>query len=417
EDGHVFAYRRIFDLRRRVPELRRGTPDYLATSAPPGVWTCLLKDPQSREGRAPARPSEVVPAVNFNAYPGSGMVNVRGGASFPISLPAFGYAVYRNGKPVPMLEEPVLPTGKVWFARTAEGTFVSPFYVRHPNFAGTDKPKSVTRIYRLPQGGPCFFDSALAPFGFTEETAAVGYAENGKVYAWHPPAGVRVKLLDMRDGKGGFFVATEPETPVGLREVARLPEGLGTGDERLKVVAGGWMFETGALRVRLCRTGSVAGVWRKDAKGEWKETIHDAYIYTDHGFVKKGDEKERTRYSSRDEIEAEKTFRRDADETLRLSFTGFLREAHRFGQLRNRIEFTVSYVFRDDTGFDVSMRVKVHGKPVADVPPRLLFQAWRPDGTDAVRHAFLDGDVPGFKPGSEYSFRVKLGTVEGEEVK
>ena len=34
--------------------------------------------------------------------------------------------------------------------------------------------------YRLPQGGPCFFDSALAPFGFTEETASVGYAENGK---------------------------------------------------------------------------------------------------------------------------------------------------------------------------------------------------------------------------------------------
>ena len=156
-----------------------------------------------------------------------------------------------------------MPTGKVWFARTAEGTFLSPFYVRHPNFAGTDKPKSVTRIYRLPQGGPCFFDSALAPFGFTEETASVGYAENGKVYAWHPPAGVRVKLLDMRDGKGGFFVATEPETPVELRETARLPEGLGTGDDRLKVVAGGWVFETGALRVRLRRTGSVAGAWRR----------------------------------------------------------------------------------------------------------------------------------------------------------
>ena len=417
EDGHVFAYRRIFDLRRRVPELRRGTPDYLATSAPPGVWTCLLKGP-----------GEVVPVVNFNAYPVSGTVSVRGGASFPISLPAFGYAVYRNGmigagraenvqgttwRAVPMLEDPVLPMGKVWFARTAEGTFLSPFYVRHPNFAGTDKPKSVTRIYRLPQGGASFFDSGLSPFGFTEETASVGYAENGKVYAWHPPAGVRVKLLDMRDGKGGFFVATEPETPVELREVAQLPHGLGTGDERLKVVAGGWVFETGALRVRLRRTGSVAGVWRKDAKGEWKETIHDAYIYTDHGFVKKGDEKERTRYSSRDEIEAEKTFRRDAVGTLHLSFTGFLREAHRFGQLRNRIEFTVSYIFRDDTGFDVSMRVKVHGKPVADVPPRLLFQAWRPDGTDAVRHAFLGGDAPGFSPGTEYSFSTRLGTADG----
>ena len=91
--------------------------------------------------------------------------------------------------------------------------------------------------------------------------------------------------------------------------------------------------------------------------------------------MKKGDEKERTRYSSRDEIEAEKTFRRDADGTLHLSFTGFLREAHRFGQLRKRIAFTVSYVFRDDTGFDVSMRVKVHGKPVKGIPPRLLFQA------------------------------------------
>ena len=223
-----------------------------------------------------------------------------------------------------------------------------------------------------------------------------------------------MKLLDTKDGKPGFHIATEPETPVALREEPRLPEGLGTGDGRLKVVAGGWVFETGALRVRLRRTGSVAGVWRRDASGEWKEIIHDAYIYTDHGFVKKGDEKERTRYSSRDEIEAEKTFRRDADGTLHLSFTGFLREAHRFGQLRNRIAFTVSYVFRDDTGFDVDVRVKVHGKPVADVPPRLLFQAWRPDGTDAVRHAFLDGDASGFKPGTEYSFGVKLGMLEGE---
>ena len=172
EDGHVFAYRRIFDLRRRVSELRRGTPDYLATTAPPGVWTCLMKGP-----------GEVVPVVNFNAYPVSGMVRVRGGASFPISLPAFGYAVYRNGmigagraenvqetawRAVSALAETAVSTGKVWFARTAEGTFLSPFYVRHPHFAGTEGPGS---IYRLPQGGPCFFDSALAPFGFTEETA------------------------------------------------------------------------------------------------------------------------------------------------------------------------------------------------------------------------------------------------------
>ena len=397
EDGHVFAYRRIFDLRRRVPELRRGTPDYLAASAPPGVWTGLLKGP-----------GEVVPAVNFNAYPVSGTVSIRGGTSFPIALPAFGYAVYRDGKAVPMLPEPVAPTGKVWFARTAEGTFVSPFYVRHPHFAGTEGPGW---IYRLPQGGPCFFDSALAPFGFTEETASVGYAEGGKVYAWHPPAGVRVKLLDSKDGKPGFHVVTEPETAVELKEIPQIPTGLGTGDGRLSVVAGGWMFETGALRVRLCRTGSIAGVWRKDAKGQRDEIIRDAYVYTDHGFVKKGDEKERTRYSSRDEIEAEKMFAREADGTLRLSFKGFLRDAHRFGQLRNRIEFAVGYVFRDDSGFDVEVRVKAYGKPVSDMPPRLLFQAWKPDGSDALRHAFLDGDATraAFKTGEEYVFRTRLG--------
>ena len=410
EDGHVFAYRRIFDLRRRVPELRRGEPDYLATTAPPGVWTCLLKGP-----------GEVVPAVNFNAYPVSGTVAVRGGRSFEVSLPAFGYAVYRDGKALPVLPDPVAPTEKVWFARTAEGTFLSPFYVRHPNFAGTDKPKSVTRIYRLPQGGPCFFDSGLSPFGFTEETASVGYAEGGKVYAWHPPAGVRVTLLDSKDGKPGFHIVTEPETPVELREEPRLPEGLGTGDDRLKVVAGGWMFETGSLRVRLRRTGSIAGVWRKGVDGQWNEVVRDAYVYTDQGFVKKGDEKERTKFSSRDEIEAEKTFARDADGTLRLSFKGFLRDAHRFGQLRNRIEFAVSYVFRDDSGFDVEVRVKAHGKPVDGVPPRLLFQAWKPDGTDALRHAFLDGDETraAFKSGKEYAFRTRLGgpqLVDGEKL-
>ena len=349
-------------------------------------------------------PGEVVPAVNFNGYPVSGTVSVRGGASFPVSLPAFGCAVYRDGKPV-TLAESAAPTGKVWFARTTEGTFASPFYVRHPHFAGTEGPGS---IYRLPQGGPCFFDSALAPFGFTEETASVGYAENGKVYAWHPPAGVRVKLLDSKDGKAGFHIVTEPEVPVALREEPRIPEGLGTGDERLKTVAGGWMFETGALRVRLRRTGSVAGVWRRDARGEWKETIREACIYTDQGFVEKGDANERTRYSSRDEIEAEKTFLRDADGTLRLSFTGFLRDARRFGQLRNRIGFTVTYVFRDDTGFDVDMRVKVHGKPVADVPPRLLFEARRPNGAEAAHHAFLDGDASEVKPGAEYSFSIRL---------
>ena len=74
----------------------------------------------------------------------------------------------------------------------------------------------------------------------------------------------------------------------------------------------------------------------------------------------------------------------------------------------------MSYVFRDDSGFDVEVRVKVHGKPVDGVPPRLLFQAWKPDGTDALRQAFLDGDetCAAFKSGKEYVFRTRLGELQ-----
>ena len=46
------------------------------------------------------------------------------------------------------------------------------------------------------------------------------------------------------------------------------------------------------------------------------------------------------------------------------------------------------------SGWPVS--ISRDGKVVLARSPRLLFQAWRPDGTDAVRHAFMDGDVSTF---------------------
>jgi hypothetical protein len=41
ENGHEAAFRRIFALRRQLPELRRGTADYLAVEAPATVFACL----------------------------------------------------------------------------------------------------------------------------------------------------------------------------------------------------------------------------------------------------------------------------------------------------------------------------------------------------------------------------------------
>ena len=49
EDGHYEAYRRIFHVRRHVPELNTGTADYLSVTAPDGVFACL------RSGERPAR--------------------------------------------------------------------------------------------------------------------------------------------------------------------------------------------------------------------------------------------------------------------------------------------------------------------------------------------------------------------------
>ena len=44
ENGHEAEFRRIFDIRKTLPELRRGDVDYLSVEAPPGVFACLRSD-------------------------------------------------------------------------------------------------------------------------------------------------------------------------------------------------------------------------------------------------------------------------------------------------------------------------------------------------------------------------------------
>jgi len=44
ENGHEAEFRRIFDIRKALPELRRGDVDYLSVEAPPGVFACLRSD-------------------------------------------------------------------------------------------------------------------------------------------------------------------------------------------------------------------------------------------------------------------------------------------------------------------------------------------------------------------------------------
>ena len=144
EDGHYEAYRRIFHVRRGVPELNAGAADYVSVAAPEGVFACL------RTGAVPAKGSaawsdeyawDTAPAgaerasvalVNLSGKPASGTVAVppgrlpaalRGAAwardlmtgekvevregQMRVTLPPFGCTVLRFGSPAqPPAPEP-----------------------------------------------------------------------------------------------------------------------------------------------------------------------------------------------------------------------------------------------------------------------------------------------------------------------
>ena len=70
-----------------------------------------------------------------------------------------------------------------------------------------------------------------------------------------------------------------------------------TGDERLRMIGGGWEFANSHLRARIARTGALSGLWRKQADG-WRQVLSHGGTYTDKGF---GDA---VRYAQENDVEA-----------------------------------------------------------------------------------------------------------------
>ena len=60
---------------------------------------------------------------------------------------------------------------------------------------------------------------------------------------------------------------------IWIEEKALAPRDPGTGDERLPYVAGGWFYDDGALRVRLRRSRTIAGIWKHGAGGAWRRVL------------------------------------------------------------------------------------------------------------------------------------------------
>lgn len=292
EDGSFETWRRIFRIRRMLPELIDGTADYASVRAPAGVLAFLreLGDVAS------------VVLVNFNGRRTRGSVTWPGG-TFETDLPAFGYDVVRvKGKSVrevlgenPPAFEPevngelaVLAPKKVdgwtvfrfpgatrWYAHAADGSFESPWFRR---YAGAPWVTQLSHFGdHRPRRGCIRWDSSHHPFGYDRAHAEVGAIRGSRAMTLE---GLRpdslVHVWEAIEGEWeGVAIAVRGDA-AGVR-VRELPTGealafreAGSGDPCLTPEPGGWRYETGRLRARFLRSGAIVGVWRR-VGGDWTE--------------------------------------------------------------------------------------------------------------------------------------------------
>ena len=167
-----------------------------------------------------------------------------------------------------------------WFAHAAQGSFESPYFVRHPDI-GRIRCGSRGNGGRLIDG-EVRWSNALHPFGFARAHAEVGSVSGDRAVAVHGFAeGARVELRDRLDAEIGMAATvggsdasaftceiseTSAKDALAFREI-------GTDDPRLKVVSGGWLYDDGSLRVRFYNSGAIAGVWTRTKDGSWRREI------------------------------------------------------------------------------------------------------------------------------------------------
>ena len=337
EDGCFETWRRIFAIRRAVPELNTGSVEYMNVHAPDGVLAWLRS---GNEGKS-------VAVVNFNPTNIDGVV-VWAGGSFKIFLPAYGYNLVRvEGSPLSemipeMMRKPYVlhrecngegfdtpqfdlrdlsnhfvggeecldvsrsdsgwnvrvknlkgrnpedlqlivrfPGAERWYARSSDGVWNSPHFVWHPSYDVVH-----SEAYHTMRHGALRWRNLYHPFGIGGVQAEVGaiagdrslsvkgFSDGAKVCVWD-----RVELnqtLAVGISGDNLQDLSCRVVPSLSKEVTR-NDGPDTGDRRLKVMIGGYEFEENGFRVRIDRRGMVRGVWvRRD--GSWAKQPLASYL-------------------------------------------------------------------------------------------------------------------------------------------
>ena len=452
EDGAFEAYRRIFAVRRALPELTRGDADYLSVKAPPGVFAC----------RRSLADAESIVYVNFNGH----RVSDCG-----LDLPPFGYAVVRtrgasvvsclgddvktpfatkcgNGRTGFVAELRDLTNGIVragyriekedtadgcrywvsdlggcdparvrlvvrlpdvgrWYAHSAEGSFENPFLVRHPEMASYP-------LYDRWLNGAVRWDSQFHPFGFTREHAAVGGVDGDVAYECFGfgPESI-VKLWDRLGSEQGLAVSVSGTNMAALAVtcVARpaadalLPRDAGTGDVRLTASMGGWQYDDGKLRLRIMRTGALVGAWRKEPDDTWREVLGMLEVVCRKPDAPKIPNEV---WGGRDPDTNEQAFSpsprarflRNPDGTLRLMFEGgqVRGVSQNGGVMAKPVSTVTTYSFDESNGsVDLKMCFSCEGREYGKDDWSVKLQAELPEGVDSQEA--LSGVVfTGMKP-------------------
>lgn len=335
EDGCFETWRRIFAVRRAVPEISRGQADYRCVTAPDGVFACL---------RSGGEGTSVV-LVNFNPVRVKGMVEWPGG-SFPVNLNPYGYLLRRVkgpdlatlippsdrkpfavrgsaeafGTPVFDLRDASnrrvgadecvrvsrddrgwharvvdlkgrspkdvrlvvrFPGAERWFAHSSDGAWNSPHFVWHP---GYDVVPSTS--YHTTRHGALRWRNLYHPFGLDGTNADVGAIAGDRALAvrgFSPAATVLVwdrveaePTLAVSVG-GADLQDLRCDVVEGESRTMSGNRGPDTGDSRLKVMMGGYEFEEGGFRIRIDRVGMVRAIWTR-TDGAWRRQPLDRYL-------------------------------------------------------------------------------------------------------------------------------------------